>query len=113
MGENNKYLGEDEAFELGFEKQVDMWKEGEVEVGEILPKYIPLHHPFFILYLWCCFLHSPFWLVNAYELPYKKIKMKELEALYHCMSSARHTEGVQSSSMKWRKEKKKINKVRK
>lgn len=51
-----KYLGEDEAFELGFEKQVDMWKEDEVEVGEILPKYIPLHHPFFILHLSYCFL---------------------------------------------------------
>lgn len=69
-------MGEDEAFELGFEKQVDMWKEGEVEVGEILPKYIPLLHPFFILCRWHCFLHRPFWLVNAYKLPYKKNKNK-------------------------------------
>lgn len=76
MWEKIKNLGEDEAFELGFEKQVDMWKEGEVEVGEILPKYIPLHQPFFILYLWHYFLHSPFWLVNAYELPYKIKKKK-------------------------------------
>lgn len=25
-GEKNKFLGEDEAFELGFEKEEDMWK---------------------------------------------------------------------------------------